>query len=293
MGQAAGIAGSGVGALLGSLIAPGIGTSIGASLGGAAGGALGGGTNTQAQYLQPPGAAQTAGGIQNLWGGSPWGGGQNGLQVLQQLAGLGNSSTDLQRGATGVGQFGNQMSPEMRALSVAFPMLQNMLQGNNASGVDALQPVFQQNLNTASNKLTANAPGGRFSSGMLQAQGQLGQQSTNDYNLLASQMIQQGLNRQLQAATTLGGLSNQAGSAQMDALKMLFGPMIGNAYTGSFLTQPSGLQQGMQAGGALAQLLMLLGNQQGNGAMPGMTSPNLGGITTQPMFGGGLGGMSL
>ena len=286
MGQASGIAGSGLGAVLGSLIAPGIGTSIGASLGGAAGGALGGGTTQQNSYLQPyPGAQGLQGNIlQMLMGGGSTTPG-SGLNALGGLAGLG-SSTGAQRQGTGINQFSNMASPEMQALNTAFPMLQNMMMGNNASGVDALQPVFEQNLNTASNKLTATAPGGRFSSGMLQAQGQLGQQSTNDYNLLASQMIQQGLNRQLQAATTLGGLSSQAGNAQLQALQQLFGGAMGNAFGGSYQTQPSGLQQGMQAGGSLSQLLMLMQRlgQNSGGAMPGMTSPNLGGINTQPMF---------
>ena len=249
-------------------------------------GSLLGGTKQQNSYLPAyPGAQGLQGNIlQMLMGGGSTTPG-SGLNALGGLAGLG-SSTGAQRQGTGINQFSNMASPEMQALNTAFPMLQNMMMGNNASGVDALRPVFEQNLNTASNKLTANAPGGRFSSGMLQAQGQLGQQSTNDYNLLASQMIQQGLNRQLQAATTLGGLSSQAGNAQLQALQQLFGGAMGNAFGGSYQTQPSGLQQGMQGGGSLAQLLMLmqrLGHNSGGG-MPGMTSPNLGGINTQPMF---------
>ena len=167
MGQAAGAIGSGIGAIGGSLIAPGIGTSIGSMIGGGLGGALGGGTSPQNTYLPNfPGAPGLQDAILKLLMGGGGAAPGSGLGALSGLAGLGQSSS-LQRGATGISQFSNQMSPEMRALNVAFPTLQNMLQGNNASGVDALRPVFEQNLNTASNKLTANAPGGRFSSGML------------------------------------------------------------------------------------------------------------------------------
>jgi len=199
-----------------------------------------------------PGAQGTQQSILNMLmgtGAQPGGG----LGVLGGLAGLGGPGAGaLQMGGTGIGQYSAMQSPEMQALNVAFPQIQKMLTGQVPSGLDALQPVFQQNLNTASNKLTANAPGGRFSSGMLQAQGQLGSQSVNDFNMLASQMIQQGLNRQLQAASTLGGLAGQAGNAQMQALQALFGGALGNTFGGAYQTQPSGLVQLMQilAGGA-------------------------------------------
>ena len=240
-------------------------------------GSLLGGGNQRQQFVSYPGAGDVSSALINLFKG---GGGAS----LANLAGLSGG-----------------MSPEMRTLNVAFPMLQNMIAGNVPSGLDALTPLFKQNLQTASNKLTATAPGGRFSSGMLQAQGQLGQQATNQFNVLANQMIQEGLNRQLAAASTLGGLSNQAGNAQLDALRALFGGLIGGSTQGTLLTQPSGTQQGMQAGGSLAQLWllsqMLGGGGAAGGAGGGMGMPNYAGwapsggwnINPSPMFGGGVG----
>lgn len=230
-------------------------------------GAALGGTKPQATF---PGAYRGALGLQNsllqfLQGGT--GGVQRGtgggLDVLLGLAGVGGN-TGQQRGSTGVGQMSNQQSPEMRTLNVAFPALQQILTSNSAaSGLSALQPVFQQNLQDQSNRLTATAPGGRFSSGMLQAQAQLGQRSLNDFNLMASNMLQEGIRNQLGAAQTLGGLSNQAGNAQMNALQMLFGGAFGNAFSGPVLAQSSGLQQGLGAGSGLARLLMMA--RQGGG----------------------------
>ncbi len=195
------------------------------------------------------------------------------------LAGL----SGLQRGATGISQFGNQMSPEMRALTVAMPALQNILSGTGAaSGLDALRPVFQQNLNTAQNKLFASAPGGRFSSGMFQAQGQLGTEALNNFNLTAANMLQEGIRNQIGAAGALGSLGSSAGDAQLRALSLLLGPSLGAAFGGTTAMQPSGLQQGMQAGGSLAQLWLL--SQMLNGGGRGMGMP---GVATNAMGAGG------
>ena len=145
-----------------------------------------------------------------LGGGQGFGSNSPFSTLLGLTQGNNGGSSGLQQQSTGISQYSNQMSPEMQAMNVAMPALQNILSGaGQASGLNALQPVFQQNLAQAGNQLTANAPGGRFSSGMLQAQGQLGQKSTNDFNLLAQQMLQQGMTNQIGAANSLGNLGDR------------------------------------------------------------------------------------
>ena len=281
MGQAAGTIGSGIGAIGGTLLGgPGLGTSLGATLGGGIGGALGGGTNPQNTWVGPPGQSQLNQGYMSMIGGGQGFGSNSPFSTLLGLTqGMNGGTSGLQRQATGTDQYSNQMSPEMRAMSVAMPALQNILSGaGQASGLNALQPVFQQNLAQAGNQLTANAPGGRFSSGMLQAQAGLGQKSLNDFNLLAQQMLQQGMSNQIGAANSLNGLGNSAGQAQMQALQMLLGPALQNIFSGTMQQQQSGLQQGLGVGSSLAQLMMLLGNQPNTGAnftVPQLQTPFL------------------
>ena len=183
--------------------------------------------------------------LQMLMGGGQLPGG--GLGILGSMAGLGSGPSGMQR--MGVGG----TTPQAQTYQDLLPTLTGLATNNTAaSGLAALQPVYQQNLNQASNQLTANAPGGRFSSGMLQAQGNLQSKSLNDFNLLAQNMMQQGIGNQLSAANTLGSLGGQANQAQMAALQALFGGSLGNAFGGNWLSQPSGLVQLMQilSGGA-------------------------------------------
>lgn len=133
----------------------------------------------------------------------------------------------------------------------------------------------------------SNAPN-RFSSGLDTQNTLLKQRSLNDFNSLAANLLEQGQQRQLQAAQTLGGLASSAGqnpfsrllgagqlgtqqtgqqqSGQLDALRMLLGPVLGSAFGGGqYQSSPSGLNQGAAFGGGLAQLLLMArqGSRQG------------------------------
>lgn len=232
----------------------------------------------------------------NPAGGSPWrqGGGPAGspLRTLGGIAGGGNQPqmpvSDLQRQTSSyLQQFLSQPAPEQRALDLSMPQLQDLIAGRGTGDIiGGTRGYFNQNLQDQLSQMRASAPG-RWSSGVLESGMRLRERSMNDFNLLVSQIMQNQADRSLGAMGMLGQLSGQAGQApfnrlatagslgtaqtgqnidwsrlqsgnQLQALQMLLGPMLSGAFGGSILTQPSGLQQGMQAGGSLAQLLMLM-----------------------------------
>lgn len=143
--------------------------------------------------------------------------------ILKQLLGgntrfygnLGVPSSPLQRTArSGIEQFLNMPAPEQRALDVSMPALQNILDGKPGQGViDALQPTFLRNLDTA------NQQGGRFSSGNAI----LRSRALDDFNLLGANAAQQGQQTQLQAAQMLSLLAGQAGQNPFQRLSQAYG----------------------------------------------------------------------
>ena len=97
------------------------------------------------------------------------------------------------------------------------------LTNSQTPGGDVLGPlsaVFNQNLNDQISGLNASSPG-RFSTANLYEQSQLRQRSMNDYNLLASQVLEQGRQRQLQA------------------IMALLGPVLGPTFGGPFTQEAS------------------------------------------------------
>lgn len=174
------------------------------------------------------GAGQTrAGGLPQF--GDP-------TQRLQSFFGqLGMPQSDLQRqSVSGIQQFLNGPAPEQTALDAINKILtQNPGQGM----LDALQPRFQQNLSAA------NAQGPRFSSGNAI----LKSRALDDYNLLAQQSLQQGVQQQIQAS---------------DVARMLGESMFGRL-TGAYgVGKDVAGQQDIETQRRLQILLNLLGVQQ-------------------------------
>lgn len=157
---------------------------------------------------------------------------------------MGSPSTGLQRQSLGgISQFLRQPAPEQRALKVAMPALQNILNGAPGQGMmDALQPHFQQNL------AQADQQGGRFGS----SNAILRSQAVNDYNLLGAQAYQQGQQSQLQAAQMLNMLSNSAGENPFNRLAGAYG--IGQQQAG---------QRDLETQRRIQLLGTLLGGAQG------------------------------
>jgi hypothetical protein len=159
---------------------------------------------------------------------------------LQQLFGGANPfaglTSPLQQQAVGqLGAFLNQPAPETRALSQAQPAIQGLLQGRQmqnpwdpnpgqsndgrTSGafggfsagqqvVNAAQPVFNQNLQTAMTGAANRAPSLRNSAFGDQSSG-LAQRALSDFNLFQQQALQQGQQLDLQHALTRQSLGQQ------------------------------------------------------------------------------------
>lgn len=86
-----------------------------------------------------------------------------------------------------------------------------------------LGAASNQRLNDQIGALNASSPG-RFSSANIYAQGQLRERSQNDFNLLASQVLEHGRDRQLQA------------------IMALLGPAMGPTFGGPFTQGSSGFE---------------------------------------------------
>ena len=127
-------------------------------------------------------------------------GGVDPLARLQSFFGtLGMPQSDLQRQTnTGISQFLNQPAPEQRALNVAMPGLQEILQGGG--------PQFERDLSLA------NQQGGRFGSANA---------------IMRGEAFRNLFNARDQAAQTLGMLSQAAG--QNPFQRLLGGYGIGQA----------------------------------------------------------------
>ena len=254
---------------------------------------------SRTQQLLQPGLMEMFGGgqgipqnIQNALGGQL--GGQNPLGqdlqgILRGIAGNGNPlpgqaqntlmgglNTDVLGGGVGdllrklAGGGGGATSGLMSLMQgggggADTSALQRELSFNpNEQMLSALQPQFQRNLDLA------NQAGGRFGSANAQMRGQ----ALNDYNLMASQALQQDLARRGNLASALGQISGQSAASQ-NATRL-------------------GAGQGAQAGqlGALGQLM---GGAQGSAGLQQQAAQLLGGfgqagIGNQQRAAGMLGG---
>jgi len=237
---------------------------------------------SRTQQLLQPGLMEMFGGgqgipqnIQNALGGQL--GGQNPLGqdlqgILRGIAGNGNPlpgqaqqslmgglNTDVLGGGVGdllrqlAGGQGGATSGLMSLMQgggggADTSALQRELSFNpNEQMLSALQPQFQRNLDLA------NQSGGRFGSANALMRGQ----AVNDYNLMASQALQQDLARRGNLASALGQITGQSAASQ-NATRL-------------------GAGQGAQAGqlGALGQLM---GGAQGSAGLQQQAAQLLGGF---------------
>ena len=156
--------------------------------------------------------ADLAGGRQqiiDLLFGSP------GMTGRDRMRFIGQAGGNL-RGARGIGQQAVQNAPQ-RSLGILGDLLG--LTSSATPGGDVLGPLsqqFQQNLDYGLSAINASSPG-RFSTANTYTQGQFTQRALTDYNVLASQVLEHGRDRQLRA---IMGLLNPA-----------MGPMFGGPFT--------------------------------------------------------------
>jgi hypothetical protein len=140
-----------------------------------------------------------------------------------------------------------QQNPEQQAFNTGMDLLNNQFFGQNpGQGVmDALQPVFQQNLDYGLGQLSNRAPS--VSNSAMRMEGQdLTQRALNDFNLMGSQAMLQGQQNQLGGLGAMQGLAGQAG---MNPFNRALGA--------------GGLaNQGMQIGNQHQQAMMNLAQQQ-------------------------------
>lgn len=112
---------------------------------------------------------------------------------------------------TGLG--GNALSPQL-----VQSLMGSATGANPGQGVvDAMQPVFQQNLTNAFGQLRSSAPSIFNSAQQLQGT-DLSRQALNDFNLMAAQALQTGVGQQQNAASILSQLLGQERSLQQGAL---------------------------------------------------------------------------
>lgn len=173
---------------------------------------------------------------------------------------VGMPQSDLQRQSAGdIGQFLRQPAPEQRALDVAMPGLQEILQGGG--------PQFERDLSLA------NQQGGRFGSANA---------------LMRGEAFRNMFNARNEAANTLGFLSQAAGQNPFQRLMGGFGVGQQQAQQGDVETQRrlqilmqllgvgqqtalnAPIQQGGGIGGFLGQLLGLAGGAFGGQFLGGL-----------------------
>lgn len=202
-------------------------------------------------------ALQRGGGANAYLGGQA-----NPLDRLQSFFGqLGMPQSDLQRqSSTGISQFLNQPAPEQRALDVAMPGLQEILQGGG--------PQFERDLSLA------NQQGGRFGSSNA---------------ILRGEAFRHQYNARDQAAQTLGMLSMSAGQNPFARLLQGFG--IGGQEAGQAdIETQRRLQLLMQLLGVAQQTAFNVPITQGQSPLDALGQ--IGGIATgiASLFPGGGGG---
>lgn len=205
----------------------------------AGGGAPGGGLAPGFPYRtgDPVALGTGPGGFQPDFSGNP-------TQRLESFfGGLGFPTTGLQQQSVdALGNMLRQPAPEQRALDLSLPALQGILGGNPGQGViDALQPTFERNL------ASANQTGARFGS----ANAVLRSRALDDFNLLAANAAQQGVNQQISASQALGMLAQAAGQNPFERAQGAFG--VGSQLAG---------QNDVETQRRLQILLQLLGTAQ-------------------------------
>ena len=125
----------------------------------------------------------------------------------------GNTAFDLGQSLLGNTQGLMDQSRQVGGQSFVTPELQQSLTGqmNQNPGQNvmaALQPVWEQNLRGAMGQLNASAPSTYNSAQQLEGTN-LARSALNDFNLLSSQAMQQGVGQQQNAASILGQLLGQ------------------------------------------------------------------------------------
>lgn len=142
------------------------------------------------------------------------------LPTMPQLPQMGGFQPSAMQGSgTGSAMRLLEQNPEMQA----FTQAQQLLGGNAGNAgqnvVNAMQPVFQQNLQHSLGALRNMSPS-TFNTG-IQGQGaDLARASLNDFNLQAAQALMQG---QGQNATNMGVLGQLAGQAGNGAFNRMLG----------------------------------------------------------------------
>lgn len=177
------------------------------------------------------------------------------------------------------GNFLNQQNQATNAFNQANPFLTGLL--NKTPGQDVLAaatPIFNRNLQQGADTLRQAGP--RFASNTERLVGQQGQQAMQDFNLFSQQVMQQGINQQLQGAgilgqlgqgadqSTLGGLqgASQFALGEQGNMMQFLGPlmqqMFGTAFGAGGMTQPGTLyekkpwwQQALNAGSQIAGMI--------------------------------------
>ena len=207
-------------------------------------------------------------------------------QIINAIFGGGASGPTaggLNRSFLGAGQLPGGQGPGqyLAANQGGGNVLQQLLgltgaQGGTPGG-DVLGPLYdlnQQHLNDQITQMNSSSPN-RFSSTNLYEQGQLRQRSNTDFNALASQVLEHGRDRQLQA------------------IMGLLGPVLGPTFGGPF-TQDASLWENLLGGVQAAGSLMgggagaAAGAAGGGGGSAGF-SGTMGGVN--PMAGVDLSGL--
>jgi len=150
-------------------------------------------------------------------GAGIYGGGMTNMMASPNTGG-GFPSSPVQGQGTGSIQRLLEQNPEMEAFNAGKNILfgQGGMLGSGGGGqgiLNALQPVFQQNLGFGLNELANRIPSVRNSAGAIEG-ADLTSRAMNDFNLFAAQALQQGQQNTLGGLGMLGQLAGQAGGGQ-------------------------------------------------------------------------------
>lgn len=182
------------------------------------------------------------------------------------------SSTPLQGMGTGPAARLAEQNPEMQTFDLAKGILGG--QQNPGQGVvNAMQPVFQQNLQSSLGQLRNFAPSVFNSQTGLEG-ANIGQRALNDFNVVAAQALQQGVSQQQQGLGILGQLAGQAGNGA-------FNRMLGAGQL-DLQRQLTGAQSGLL--GAQTQDVGAARQQQGQ-QISNQYNLGLGGLANEQLLG--------